>query len=277
MRIETKRALGIQDQRTSGFTLVELLVVIGIIAVLIGILMPALQRARESANQVKCASNLRSLYQATIMYGNDYAGFMMPATAGGGVAEAQWYGINLLGPQFGYKDGVITSAADREDVQRRVAAILDCPSTFKEQAASGDFMADYIYNAWLGDIRAYPPTSDPNQSKFHKISNVPHNALIAMDSAQDKTSSNGSDRFNAAGASTGSNRLYTWANWQGSRLDYPLYMAGAPHGKQSGARSVRKANMLFMDGTVRSGEPQLLEDWHVKFPIRGNKTKDFPW
>jgi prepilin-type processing-associated H-X9-DG protein/prepilin-type N-terminal cleavage/methylation domain-containing protein len=79
-----------RQRSRSGFTLVELLVVIGIIALLIGILMPALSRARATSRQIKCLSNIRTIGQIDAQYVAEYKKWHMPAYWGWSPAGTGW-------------------------------------------------------------------------------------------------------------------------------------------------------------------------------------------
>ena len=63
------------SRQAKAFTLVELLVVIGIIAILIGFLLPMLNRSRYSAVSLHCMSNLRQIGQAAVIYAGENRGF----------------------------------------------------------------------------------------------------------------------------------------------------------------------------------------------------------
>jgi prepilin-type N-terminal cleavage/methylation domain-containing protein/prepilin-type processing-associated H-X9-DG protein len=134
--------------RLNGFTLVELLVVIGIIAILIGVLLPALNRARKAGRSTACLSNLRQMGNAWTMYLNDSKGRLPHAIWTGnpaGLPQPAHYEYIWNGYWFGilnkYKVGPAQMLCpDAQD-----------PMPFNLNSGGGIIGAGTARNAWTGE------------------------------------------------------------------------------------------------------------------------------
>lgn len=251
-------------RRRFGFTLVELLVVIGIIALLIAMLLPGLQRAREQAKAVQCASNMKQLYNATQLYATEFRGYMMPSSAGTGSAlEQYWMGIQVLGRALGVKPGQHNTAAYFDAVDR-IGKLVDCPSVERERAGSNPFVIDYTYNMSLGDYRAQSSgglTFPRKEGLFKKVTSIPQNVIVALDAADNKGSTRNEHVFFQFP------QLYTAFPAIGQNVP----VAGFPHAK--------KANILFMDGSVRRAKAFYPWDGRTFVPTSpdARNTELLPW
>jgi len=149
-------------KRRGGFTLVELLVVIGIIALLIAILLPSLTKARQQANVVYCQANLRQIGQLIELYAASNNGYM-PPVGGFIVTPANMNNNPQYNAAFHWAD-LLTLIVNPLDVGGAVPASLGGPFPFHPADTAGIFhdvdtpplAREHIGTTW--DVQ----TSDPN-------------------------------------------------------------------------------------------------------------------
>jgi prepilin-type N-terminal cleavage/methylation domain-containing protein/prepilin-type processing-associated H-X9-DG protein len=236
----------ISARRRPGFTLVELLVVIGIIALLIAILLPALSKAREASKTTLCQSNLRTLGLCYYVYSNDNKskGFIFAYTVSppaGSTSSQQFWFANLNNVTGSGYTWDATGGYLRPYFKTNV--FLNCPSAsdeYKTYTLYGSVpLTTYAYNAWVATPGYGGATS---LSQLQKSSET----CALMDGMA----------ISAGGTPTG---VYA------SLPPYSTYGSppgpGSPnlHGLHSG-----RGNVLWYDGHVSSEQPYVTDvTWNL--------------
>lgn len=262
-----------------GFTLVELLVVISIIAVLIALLLPALAAARESAQRVVCASNLRSIGQLSEEFAVSHRGYFPQAFTNNQYRTAQPFYFRYAPPGWmGWSNNESTSAYENDygptgwrdygtPIQvlekygggvsdSKIAKIFVCPSALNQTA----------FHDWQFILPPTYPNPKPTPANIHPVPGVPQ---LSYDPA---TVNDNWGPFMTIGYMylggygnnpylTPSNGFYSSENWAGNKVNPTSYNQAIPKpatSTSSNPRDILAADVVAQQGQDLSVVPQYL-------------------
>lgn len=227
----------------AGFSLVELLVVIGIITVLISMLLPSLQKAKAQANAVVCKSNMRDMGVALIQYAQENRGWMYPPSMGANKpAKDRW-------PVVVFK--VRPNDPASATVENWTPKIMTCPADFTGAEVQNDPINYTVHSYVLND---HLKTNVVRYSSKDLGGLTPSQVVVLGEKRSTERD------------------YYMNINQGGARTDFPRVVEKYRHGVYIGS------NYLYMDGHVDTAGPsdaiKGIDPWSV--PTADSDTATTP-
>jgi len=175
------------DGLLSGFTLIELLVVIAIIAILASLLLPALARAKQSAYETKCISNLKQLQLAWAEYDHDNRDYLLPNSPYVGPPNAgqpgtSWVDSTTVGQEGidsepGNTNVALYSTGLLSPYVAAQAGVFKCPADIIP-SANGNRLRTYSMNGQMGTVYMGSWNLDAPAFQYAKAADISHPAPV---------------------------------------------------------------------------------------------------